>query len=190
MRFWVPLAAAPEARRSSHPVGVTRPPIYWHDTQLDHPWPRLERDHAHSPLRRCDLRHRGRPEVRRADALGAGRFAKIGLPASDLLANLDGVLEIGCGLLILIGLFTKFATLPMIADMLGAILLTKIPLLWGNAVLYPKEAGIWDFLHEARLEVAMLCGCLFLLIVGAGSYSVDARVNRGTGAAREEVVAA
>jgi putative oxidoreductase len=126
----------------------------------------------------------------RADALGAGRFAKIGLPASDLLANLDGVLEIGCGLLILVGLFTKFATLPMIADMLGAILLTKIPLLWGNAVLYPKEAGIWDFLHEARLEVAMLCGCLFLLIVGAGSYSVDARVNRGTGAAREEVVAA
>ena len=126
----------------------------------------------------------------RADALGPGRFAKIGLPASDLLANLDGVLEIGCGLLILAGLFTKLATLPMIADMLGAILLTKVPLLWGSAALYPKEAGIWDFLHEARLEFAMLCGCLFLLIAGAGSYSVDARVNRGTGAAREEVVAA
>jgi len=126
----------------------------------------------------------------RADALGPGRFAKIGLPASDLLANLDGVLEIGCGLMILAGLLTKLATLPMIADMLGAILLTKVPLLWGSAALYPKEAGIWDFLHEARLEFAMLCGCLFLLIVGGGSYSVDARVNRGTGAAREEVVAA
>jgi uncharacterized membrane protein YphA (DoxX/SURF4 family) len=111
----------------------------------------------------------------RPDTLGPGRFAKIGLPASDLLANFDGVLEIGCGLLILAGLFTRLATLPMIADMLGAILLTKVPLLWGNAALYPKEGGIWDFLHEARLEFAMLCGCLFLLLVGAGRYSADAR---------------
>ncbi|AEV72587.1 putative membrane protein [Mycolicibacterium rhodesiae NBB3] len=126
----------------------------------------------------------------RADALGPGRFAKIGLPASDLLANLDGVLEIGCGLLILVGLCTRFATLPMIADMLGAILLTKVPLLWGNAALYPKESGIWDFLHEARLEFAMLCGSLFLLIIGAGAYSVDAKVNRRTAADREQVVAA
>jgi uncharacterized membrane protein YphA (DoxX/SURF4 family) len=123
----------------------------------------------------------------RTDALGPGRFAKIGLPLSDLLANLDGFLEIGCGLLILVGLFTKLATLPMIADMLGAILLTKVPLLWGNAALYPKEAGVWDFLHEARLEVAMLCGCVSLLIVGAGAYSVDASLRRGP--AREQVAA-
>lgn len=111
----------------------------------------------------------------RADALGPGRFAKLGLPASDLLANFDGVLEIGCGLLILAGLFTRLATLPMIADMLGAILLTKVPLLWGNAALYPKESGIWDFLHEARLEFAMLCGCIYLFIAGAGLYSLDAK---------------
>jgi uncharacterized membrane protein YphA (DoxX/SURF4 family) len=74
--------------------------------------------------------------------------------------------------------------------MLGAILLTKVPLLWGNAALYPKESGIWDFLHEARLEFAMLCGSLFLLIIGAGAYSVDAKVNRRTAADREQVVAA
>jgi uncharacterized membrane protein YphA (DoxX/SURF4 family) len=123
----------------------------------------------------------------RPDALGPGRFAKIGLPVSDFLANLDGVAEIGCGLLILVGLCTKLATLPMIADMLGAILLTKVPLLWGNAALYPKESGIWDFLHEARLEVAMLCGCIFLLIVGAGAYSLDAR--RGADAVREQIAA-
>ena len=115
----------------------------------------------------------------RPDALGPGRFAKIGIPAADLLANFDGVLEIGCGLLIVAGLFTRFATLPMIADMLGAILLTKVPLLWSDAALYPKEGGIWDFLHEARLEVAMLCGCVYLLIVGAGTYSADARRQRG-----------
>lgn len=116
----------------------------------------------------------------RADALGPGRFAKIGVPAPELLANFDGVLEIVCGLLLLAGLFTRLATLPMIADMLGAILLTKVPLLWGNAALYPKEGGIWDFLHEARLEFAMLCGCIYLFIVGAGIYSADARRNKVT----------
>ena len=123
----------------------------------------------------------------RPEALGPGRFAKIGIPASDLLANLDGFLEIGCGLLILAGLFTRLATLPMIADMLGAILLTKVPLLWSSAALYPKEGGIWDFLHEARLEFAMLCGCVYLLIVGAGAYSADAR--RTHGALPEQVAA-
>jgi putative oxidoreductase len=125
----------------------------------------------------------------RADSLGPGRFAKIGLPASDLLANLDGVLEIGCGLLILVGFATRLATLPMIADMLGAIVLTKVPLLWGGAALYPKEGGTWDFLHEARLEVAMLCGSLYLLIAGAGAYSFDAMRNRGDRSTPDPVAA-
>jgi putative oxidoreductase len=66
----------------------------------------------------------------------------------------------------------------MIVDMIGALGITKLPLLWGNAPLYPKEGGFWDFFHEGRLEVAMLCGCIFLLIVGAGSLSLDARIGQ------------
>ena len=93
------------------------------------------------------------------------------------MAYLDGAFEIGCGVMILVGLLTRLATLPMIVDMLGALGITKVPLLWGHAALYPKEGGFWDFFHEGRLEVAMLCGSLFLLIVGAGAYSFDARVN-------------
>jgi hypothetical protein len=42
----------------------------------------------------------------------------------------------------------------------------------GHAPLYPKEGSFWDFFHEGRLEVAMLCGSVFLLIVGAGGYSL------------------
>ena len=102
----------------------------------------------------------------RPDALGPGRFIKAGIPAGAILANFDGLLEIGCGLLILVGLATRLATLPMIADMLGALAITKVPLLWGDAPLYPKEGGFWDFFHEGRLEVAMLCGCVYLLIAG------------------------
>ncbi|MGY4647692.1 DoxX family protein [Mycobacterium sp. URHB0021] len=120
----------------------------------------------------------------RADALGPGRFDKAGIPAGTFFAYLDGVFEIGCGVLILAGLFTRLATLPMIVDMLGALVITKVPLLWGHAPLYPKEAGFWDFFHEGRLEVAMLCGSVFLLIVGSGGLSLDARMNRGNAESR------
>jgi putative oxidoreductase len=113
----------------------------------------------------------------RPDTLGPGRFIKAGIPGGTFFAYLDGVFEIGCGLLILVGLFTRLATLPMIVDMLGALGITKVPLLWGHAPLYPKEGGFWDFFHEGRLEVAMLCGSVFLLIVGAGTYSLDVRMN-------------
>jgi putative oxidoreductase len=120
----------------------------------------------------------------RPDQLGPGRFNKAGIPAGTFIAYLDGAFEIGCGVLILAGLLTRLATLPMIVDMIGALGITKVPLLWGSAPLYPKEGGFWDFFHEGRLEVAMLCGSLFLLIVGAGGYSLDARMNRSTAASR------
>src|SRR6478672_3974175 len=116
----------------------------------------------------------------RPDALGPGRFIKAGIPAGEFFAYLDGAFEIGCGLLILVGLFTRLATIPMIVDMIGALTITKVPLLWGHAPLYPKEGGLWDFFHEGRLEIAMLCGSVFLLIAGAGSLSLDARMSRAS----------
>jgi len=118
----------------------------------------------------------------RPETLGSGRFEKAGIPAGAMFANLDGVFEIVCGLLIVAGLLTRLATLPMIVDMLGALLITKVPLLWGDAPLYPKEGGFWDFLHEGRLEIAMLCGSVFLLIVGAGARSLDARLSHSEAA--------
>ena len=120
----------------------------------------------------------------RPEALGPGRFEKAGIPAGAFFANLDGVFEIICGVMILAGLLVRLATLPMIVDMIGALTITKLPLLWGSAPLYPKEGGFWDFFHEGRLEIAMLCGSLFLLIVGAGAYSFDSRMNRVGSSAR------
>jgi putative oxidoreductase len=120
----------------------------------------------------------------RPDTLGPGRFEKAGIPAGALLANLDGVFEIVCGAMILAGLLVRPAPLPMIVDMIGALAITKLPLLWGSAPLYPKESGFWDFFHEGRLEIAMLCGSLFLLVVGAGGYSLDARMERVDAGAR------
>jgi putative oxidoreductase len=60
--------------------------------------------------------------------VGAGRFAKIGIPYPDLMAPFVGVVEIVCGLLLIVGLLTRLAAIPLILDMLVAILSTKIPI--------------------------------------------------------------
>jgi putative oxidoreductase len=101
--------------------------------------------------------------------LGAGRFAKIGIPAPGATATFVGVVEIVCGLLILAGLLTRLAAVPLIIDMLVAISTTKIPML--------LKSGFWAAAHEARVDFAMLLGLLFLLAAGAGSLSADARLS-------------
>jgi putative oxidoreductase len=101
--------------------------------------------------------------------VGAGRFAKIGLPSPETLAPLVGGFEIVCGALVLIGLLTRVAAIPLVATISVAIYTTKIPILLGS--------GFWKMAHEARTDFAMLLGGLFLLIVGAGTWSVDARLG-------------
>jgi uncharacterized membrane protein YphA (DoxX/SURF4 family) len=103
------------------------------------------------------------------DALGPGRFARIGIPTPALMAPFVGVVEIVGGGLLLVGLATRLATLPLIIDMIVAIGTTKLPIL--------QKGGFWAMAHEARTDWAMLFGCLFLLLVGAGPLSLDARVG-------------
>ncbi|MFC7307270.1 DoxX family protein [Streptomyces monticola] len=112
------------------------------------------------------------------DDLGTGRFDKAGIPAPGFFAPLDGVFEIGCGVLILAGLLTRLAAVPMVVNMIGALAITKLPILWGDAPLFEGESGWWDFAHESRTDLAQLCGSLFLLAVGAGAHSLDARLAR------------
>jgi len=76
--------------------------------------------------------------------VGAGRFAKIGIPSPELLAPFVGVVEIVCGLLLIAGLLTRLAAIPLIIDMLVAILSTKIPILLGYGLLglQPQADGL------------------------------------------------
>jgi putative oxidoreductase len=104
------------------------------------------------------------------DALGVGRFVKIGIPAPEIMAPFVGVFEIGCGVLLLAGLLTRLAAIPLIIDMVVAIATTKIPML--------IKSGFWAMAHEARVDYAMILGCLFLLIVGAGPWSMDASLSK------------
>jgi putative oxidoreductase len=102
--------------------------------------------------------------------LGVGRFEKIGIPSSHLMAPFVGSVEIVCGTLLLIGLITRLAAIPLLAVILVAIATTKVPML--------AKTGVWSMLHEARADFSMLLGLLFLLITGAGSLSLDARRQR------------
>jgi uncharacterized membrane protein YphA (DoxX/SURF4 family) len=99
--------------------------------------------------------------------LGVGRFARIGIPAPELMAPFVGVVEIVCGVLLLLGFLTRLAAIPLIIDMIVAIASTKIPI-W-------IDKGFWAMAHEARTDYSMLLGALFLLVAGGGRWSLDAR---------------
>jgi uncharacterized membrane protein YphA (DoxX/SURF4 family) len=78
---------------------------------------------------------------------------------------------------------TRWACIPLLIDIVVAILSTKIPILlarpfWHFAVPNVKHYGILGMLHEARTDFSMLLGLLFLLIVGPGSLALDA-MRRG-----------
>ncbi|MGW3864943.1 DoxX family protein [Streptomyces sp. NPDC005047] len=122
----------------------------------------------------------------RPDQRGTGPFDTADIPAHGFLAPLDGLFEIMCGLLILAGLLTRLACLPMIVNMLGALLITKLPILWGNAPLFDGKTGWWDLAHEWRTDLAQLCSSPFLLLVGAGAHSLDARLIRADSAVPAE----
>jgi len=105
-----------------------------------------------------------------------GRFTKIGLPSPDLLAPFVGLVEVTCGALLLAGLLTRLAAIPLVADMAVALATTKIPLLFGpgpEPIAAPPKTGLWAFLYQSRLDLTMLLGCVFLALVGAGAWSVD-----------------
>ena len=110
---------------------------------------------------------------------GVGRFTRLGLPFPDFTASSVGGLEIVGGLLILLGLGTRFVAVPFLIEMVVAMLSTKIGLYLGTSPLplppSPPVTGFWAVLHEVRSEYAQLLTIAFLLWAGPGPWSVDAR---------------
>lgn len=100
--------------------------------------------------------------------LGIGRFAKIGIPAPQFFAPFVGAVETVCGALLIIGLLTRVAAVPLLIDISVAIATTKIPML--------MRSGFWAAMHEARTDVCMFLGSIFLIAVGSGRLSIDAKI--------------
>jgi putative oxidoreductase len=113
------------------------------------------------------------------DDLGVGRFTSIGIPAPHFSAPFVGLVEIVCGALVIIGLYTRLAAIPLLIDISVAILSTKVPIAMGHgywrfSLPQLKHYGVLGMLHEARTDFSMVLGLIFILIVGAGSLSIDA----------------
>jgi len=101
--------------------------------------------------------------------MGIARFTRIGFPHPHFTAHLVGTFEIVCGLLVVIGLWTRLASIPLLIIITTAIATTKIPELLG------ANQGFWFMVSDARTDFAMFCSLIFLIIVGAGGWSVDAQ---------------
>lgn len=74
-------------------------------------------------------------------------FVSIGFPYPEVVIFILAIIEISCGAFIISRLYVRQAVIPLIVVIVGAILLTKVPIL--------LEDGILSFLFHARLDVVM-----------------------------------
>lgn len=113
--------------------------------------------------------------------LGAGRFARIGIPAPELMGPFVGGVETICGALLMAGLLTRLAAIPLLINISVAIVSTKIPILlghgfWTFTLAKLPRYGFLSMMHEGRTDFCMFLGLIFLILVGAGPISIDARL--------------
>jgi uncharacterized membrane protein YphA (DoxX/SURF4 family) len=103
------------------------------------------------------------------ELLGTGRFTTIGFSNPAFWAYFTGTFEIICGILIILGLITRVASIPLIIVMITAFISTKIPIL--------VHKGFWPWAHEYRTDFAMTLLLIYLLIYGSGRWSVDSKIT-------------
>ena len=112
---------------------------------------------------------------------GVGRFTKLGIPMPGFTATFIGGFEIVGGILLIAGLLTRVIAIPFIVEMVVAILTTKIGLYLGTSPLplppAPPKMGFWAVMHETRSDYAQILTSIFLLVVGPGSWSLDAMLS-------------
>jgi len=68
------------------------------------------------------------------DALGAKRLARIGIPWPEIMGPFVGSIEIICGTLVLLGLLSRLAAIPLAVTMVVAMVSTKLPILLGHGL--------------------------------------------------------
>lgn len=98
--------------------------------------------------------------------LGPGRFAHIGLPLPTQMAQFVAIVEMIAALALFVNLYAGDAALLLLGVILGALVMTKIPILLGHTFLGFQPAtlphyGSLSFIHEARTDLLLL----FVLVV-------------------------
>ena len=102
------------------------------------------------------------------DVLGPAFFKEIGFTHPMLWAYFTGAFEIFCGILILFGLLTRLASIPLLTIMITALITTKLPLL--------TTKGFWTFSHEYSIDFSLTLLLILLIIYGGGKWSVDFKI--------------
>jgi putative oxidoreductase len=105
--------------------------------------------------------------------MGVVRFTRIGFPHPYFTAHFVGSFEIICGGLVVLGLWTRAASVPLLIIITTAIATTKIP------ELFHANQGLWYMVSDARTDFAMFCSLLFLILQGGGAWALDARREPG-----------
>jgi uncharacterized membrane protein YphA (DoxX/SURF4 family) len=101
--------------------------------------------------------------------MGVVRFTRIGFPHPYFTAHFVGTFEIVCGFLVMLGLWTRAAAVPLLVVISTAIATTKVP------ELFRAGQGFWFMVSDARTDFAMLFSLVFLIVEGGGAWSLDAR---------------
>ena len=98
-----------------------------------------------------------------------GFVASLGLPLPGFFAVLVAALEVGGGLLLILGVATRWISLLFIIEMLVTTLLVKLP---GPGFIAPQgQPGV-----GAELDLLLLACALVLLCFGPGQPSVERNV--------------
>lgn len=103
-----------------------------------------------------------------------GMLTGLGVAAPELMAWLVTIAELVGGLMLLAGLATRLVTLPLIATLIGAIVLVKADL----EIIAPSGAPM----PGAELDIALLAGLAALLLMGPGRLSLDGVLGVGAAA--------
>jgi uncharacterized membrane protein YphA (DoxX/SURF4 family) len=100
--------------------------------------------------------------------LGPAYFDEIGFGHPMFWAYFTGAFEIICGFMILFGLLTRLASIPLMIIMITAFITTKLPIL--------AEKGLLTFLHEYSIDFALTLLLILLIVYGGGKWSVDLKI--------------
>jgi putative oxidoreductase len=100
--------------------------------------------------------------------LGPDYFKEIGFIHPMFWAYFTGAFEMFCGILILFGLLTRLASIPLLTIMITAFITTKLPLV--------STRGFLTFAHEYNTDFSLTMLLILLIIYGGGKWSVDLRI--------------
>jgi putative oxidoreductase len=102
------------------------------------------------------------------EILGPGLFKEIGFSHALFWAYFTGAFEITCGILVLLGLLTRLASIPLLIIMMTAFITTKLPLL--------ATKGFWTFSHMYSTDFSLTVLLILLIIYGGGKWSSDLKL--------------